>query len=1072
MRKFLLFLILWFLNVHPLIAIEHEQIKIVYHGDAAPLIFEDEAKKAAGLFADKCRLWSNKVNKKIKFIKAKSFQDSLNLVMNGKVHLHAGLSKNQKLKGFLSYSKPLLTLAEQRQYKSRWIVKNLRVIKPNEPNTKGKPLKLTSNEKAFIRSHQPLVFSEVNWKPLSITDNPKKYDGMIADYFNIISERSGLRFQFQKSSTWAEVLQKYDNKKIDVVPAIDKKNEVKREINLSKPFATFPLVIVTRNDVSYIKDSSELKGKKVAVGKGYTSCNFLKDNYPDIHLVQTDDVEQALIMLANGRVFAFVGHMAVAIDNLQKLGMKNLKIAGKTEFRFDHKIGIDPKYPEAVSIINKVLSSMTEHEHRTIYQNWLKVKYQKDTDYGLLWKILVACLVFFSFIVFWNRKLTIVNRELNNEIAERQKSEKARQKSEKRFRSLVDNLQGVVYRCALDERFTMFYISDMVLPLTGYKSEDFINNRKKSFADIYHSEDKERVQLATMTAIAKKKPFEIEYRIITANGKIRWVFEKGTAVCENENDYTPAWLDGVLFDITERKQMETELVKAKEDAEKATKAKSEFLANMSHEIRTPMNAVLGFTEILLGKINDEQLKQYLSTISSSGKTLLVLINDILDLSKVEAGKLQLEYSEFNPYTIFQELETLFSKKIAAKSLNLIMDIDPLLPRLILLDETRLRQILLNLISNAVKFTDRGYIKLCVSSKYTDQSKKQIDLFLTVEDTGIGIPEEQQENIFNTFEQKTGQSHSQFGGTGLGLAITKRLINLMKGDINLKSQVNKGSSFTVTIKNVEIISNLNITNTETDTETDTDTDIHTIRFDKATVLLIDDIKNNRDLVKLYLENYNLTIIEAENGLDGIELSQLYQPDIILMDLKMPVMDGYEATKKIKENQNLKSIPVIALSASSMKHSETIISTLCDGFLKKPVKQKSLILELSKFLRYSNAELSNSGVNPSQNSRQQDSSSMKLADDILAKAPQLIELLEGNLMDHWQKINNKLIFDEIEEFAYQIKKLIGEFHITMLEDWVNNLIKQVEIFDVDAISMTLKLYPNIIDNIKKLTEHSHD
>lgn len=290
---------------------------------------------------------------------------------------------------------------------------------------------LTREEKHFITTHTPLIFSEVNWKPLSIADNPDGFDGMIADYFNMITRRSGLMFEFQKSTTWAEVLQKYADRAIEVIPALGKDDDVGREILLSDPFVQFPMVIVTRNDVSYITDTAQLNNRKVAVGKGYTSYHFLKKNYPAIDLVQTEDVTKGLILLANHDVSAFVGHLAVVINTIQNLGLTNLKIAGETEFMFDHRIGLDPRYPQAVSIINKVLDGMTEKEHRAIYQKWVNVEYDTGIDYSFFGKIMGCAALFVILVIYWNRKLAW-------EVKERKQTEQHLMESEKRIKAILD----------------------------------------------------------------------------------------------------------------------------------------------------------------------------------------------------------------------------------------------------------------------------------------------------------------------------------------------------------------------------------------------------------------------------------------------------------------------------------------------------------------------------------------------------------------------------------------------------------------------------------------------------------
>lgn len=449
------------------------------------------------------------------------------------------------------------------------------------------------------------------------------------------------------------------------------------------------------------------------------------------------------------------------------------------------------------------------------------------------------------------------------------------------------------------------------------------------------------------------------------------IFPISLAISEIKSDNKSIFV-GVIQDITERKEAEKKVEEARDAAIEASKAKSNFLANMSHEIRTPMNTIIGISDVLSENSKDEEHREYLEILKRSGDHLLSLINDVLDISKIEAGHMKLEKDYFHLSKLIKKVYDMLCIKAHEKGLHLSYSVSPNVPDYLVGDSSKLKQILINLIGNAIKFTQAGEIKIRVKkinhgdtfsssyhygNRYNDapQYNNDIDILFEIEDTGIGIPQDSLKTIFHNFVQVDNSSTRKYGGTGLGLAISKKLVELMGGNIWAESEINVGSKFYFTTKFIMMQKEITPHRHTQTTKTKIENHKSKAKYNRH-ILLVDDSEDNRKLIELYLKGLPYNVESAENGLVAIEKYKNSSFDMILMDIQMPQLDGYIATQKIRkweEDNNLAATPIVIVSANAFDEArQKSMESGATSYLTKPIKKTILLNAIEKYTTQNN------------------------------------------------------------------------------------------------------------------------
>jgi len=965
-------------------------------------------------------------------------------------HYRIGVVKSKPLlRDVLQKALKAVSREELAAIENHWFDSSELIDKEKTPEFES--LNLTDEEKNWILNHKVIRFSGDNYPPFEIIDDSGRYSGIASDYIRLIESRLGITFQFVPGLSWTEVVYGVNNKTIDCVPVITATDERREHISFTQPYLNFPQVIVTRADYPSVKGIKDFKEKTFAVSKGYSEVEEIGRLYPTINQYLVDNPLEELGAVAIGKADAAQGNLAVFTYLIDKHHLLNLRIASSSEIEGGAmSIGVRKDWPELVSILDKVLASVSEKERSTINNAWNGRAEEFWTQVRALLKwIIPICLGILIIVAL----IIVRNRHMAKEIHERKlmqaelvklnqtqvfAADTARlaylevdiEKQEllvnEQFYHLLDTTEEIEGGYSIpvetylgkyvhpDDRGSLIKImQDAEKSIEDYTGqfEYRIYTREKALQYVFVKYNVKHDPTGAVSGIrgiildiTERKKLEEELRLtqfgIDNAGDSVWWIQPETAMIIHANE--TAWKslgytkeefinksipqidpvfppekwpplvellktgssqtfesmhkrkDGGIFpieinaryfkfeeqayivafsrDITDRKQAEDELKKAKDAAEEATKAKGDFLANMSHEIRTPMNAIIGLGSLLSKTELNPKQRDYSEKIDRSAKNLLGIINDILDFSKIEAGKMDIEDTNFTLNDVMDNLSSMMGDKVAARGLELIFNQNMDVPPALVGDPLRLGQILLNLTNNAVKFTEKGEIE--VSVKVVTEDEQNVMLRFEVRDTGIGLTPQQVGKLFKSFSQADTSTSRKYGGTGLGLTISKKLSELMGGEIGVESEHGRGSIFYFTAR-----FGIGIEQEKRKAPDD---------LKGLNVLVVDDNETAREVLTAYLEDFSFNVKAVEGGdLAVRELVQgkaAYSKEyaLILMDYQMPGMNGIETSRKIREElENIESPKIIMITSFGR---EDIMNQArkvhLDGFLIKPVSPSML------------------------------------------------------------------------------------------------------------------------------------
>jgi len=1066
--------------------------------------------------------------------------------------LHIGIRKDWGIfRDILEKAMNNVSENEFRKIKEKWKGKLV-------GNVYTKKIKLSPKEKEFISEHPIIrIENEKNYVPYNFYEDGEA-KGYTIDYLKLLVKKIGIKLEIVTGLSWDEYLTMLKNKKLDVIGNIVKTPERSKFALFTKPIYKDPPIIFCDKRNSLINNLEHLKGKVVAVHKGYWYEEILKRNYPQIKLLIFENNINAIKSVYFGKADAIIGKAPIIQNLIIENGFSNIIPTGPAKFKnfedYYDRIGIRQDWPILKNIIEKAMNSVTFEEKQNLKKKWvlnlnlrkkvsiLKLTY-KEKEYlnsrdpikmGVdpNWMPYEAIdtngkhigIVADYFKIFQERigkKIEMVPTTSWNQTIEFGKKRKcdifsAASETPERLKYMNFTTAYISFPTVIVTKSKVKFIGDIrqvqdkkFAAIKDYAILELLHNKYPNLNIVPVNDINDGFQAVNSGEvfgyIGALPP--ISYQIqksgmlnLKIAGKVETNFFLSIGVrnddpillgimqkaidsitdvdrqkinnkwlsvnYENSKfDYSLFWkilavivliIIIILFwnrrlhnEIKIRKNIEfslketlSELKIAKEKAEDANKTKSEFLANVSHELRTPLNAVIGFSELLSEMMADEKQKNYVLSIKTAGKALLTLINDILDLSKIESGKLRISKGYVNINNLINEMEIIFKEQLKNKGIDFQVKIANDVPNVIISDEIRLRQILLNLMGNAQKFTEKGRITIEVKANNINLNSRKFNLEISVADTGIGISKKSLNKIFEAFQQQDGQDAKKYGGTGLGLSISKKLTKAMGGELQVFSELGKGSKFNIYLENVEI--------PIYDIEENDYIKISNRNYTDLKVVLIGNDDYYQQILRKILANEGISVVEISN-LNKIDFTSI-EGSVDFVFCLNNVCAKYQ--EKILTLFN--KIPILRLIDDRGNINDEIHMNFVTEIIDKTVDSKKVLALLDKYL-----------------SRLESSNKMKNSEDYeelnnlkeIKNINKLLIVLNGEIATSCKTLKKAIVISEVKSFGNKMVNVAEEFDFPLLRKYGNDFIKFADFFDTDAIESSIEKLENLIKSINE-------